>query len=77
MEQLHPLKAWRQSFNPPKTQKSAAEEVGVDRVTWARWETDPERKIDTDKLPTVSAKTGIPPGKLRPDLAELLKDGGG
>ena len=47
--------------------------MGVDRVTVARWETG-VRKIDGDRLSVISAMTGIPRGKLRPDLAALMRD---
>ena len=45
----------------------------MDRVTVARWETG-IRKIGAEKLSDISAKTGIPRGKLRPDLAALMRE---
>lgn len=53
------------------SQLEAAEQVGVTRETWARWELG-HRKIARTKLPTVSAVTKIPKPVLRPDLAELM-----
>jgi transcriptional regulator with XRE-family HTH domain len=49
-----------------------AEFLEVARPTVYRWESG-DRKIGQDKLPSVSAKTGIPKAKLRPDLVELLE----
>jgi transcriptional regulator with XRE-family HTH domain len=70
---LPPLKAFRKKQNPPLSQRQLADLLGVDRVTVARWETG-RRKIDGERLSDVSAKTGIPRTKLRPDLAALMRD---
>lgn len=45
---------------------------GISDVTVSRWETG-ERRIDEDLLPRVIKFTKIPAGKLRPDLAALLR----
>ena len=58
---------------PPLSQQGLAELLGVDRVTVARWETG-KRKMDEERLLSVSKKTGIPVAKLRPDLASLLRE---
>jgi transcriptional regulator with XRE-family HTH domain len=68
----HPLKAFRENHTPPLSQEQLAELLGVSRVTVTRWESG-TRKIHDEKLPIVSAKTGIAPAKLRPDLAELMR----
>lgn len=69
MSELDCLKDFRK--NHGLTQAQAAEIVGVQSVSWSRWETG-QRKIDRAILPTVAEKTGISPRALRPDLAELL-----
>lgn len=73
MVQDHPLKAYRAEKS--LTQDALAKELGVTHITVSRWETG-ARKIDTDLLPKVSEKTGIPKRQLRPDLSELLDEAG-
>lgn len=68
----HPLKVFREKQTPPLSQGDLAGLLGVARETVTRWESG-ARKIDEAKLPIVSEKTGIPPGDLRPDLAELMR----
>lgn len=58
------------------TQKEFGAKFGVTDVTVWRWEKG-ARQVDPALVPVVSAETGIPPKEIRPDLAELLKDGGG
>jgi transcriptional regulator with XRE-family HTH domain len=70
----HPLAQYR--HDKELTQDALANLLGVTKSAVSRWESG-GRKIDLEKVPAVSAKTGIPPQELRPDLAELLKDGGG
>lgn len=70
---LPPLKAFRQKHDPPLSQRELADLLGVDRVTVTRWETG-RRKIDSERLSDISARTGIPRTKLRPDLAALMRD---
>lgn len=72
MEDVHPLRAYRETQEPPLSQNSLAEKLGVVRETVARWESG-TRKIDEQKLSEVSRVTGIPAAQLRPDLAELLR----
>lgn len=71
MEHQHPLKSFRERQDPPLSQGDLATLLGVQRATVWRWEAG-ARKIEDDKLTMVSEKTGIPPGELRPDLAELM-----
>lgn len=68
---MHPLKAYRKAQTPPLTQDDLAKNLGVKRVTILRWEKG-KRKIDSDKVPEISEKTGIAPRDLRPDLATLI-----
>lgn len=65
----HPLKSYRTERN--LTQDDLAKELGVSSVSVSRWETG-ARSIDTDLLPSISEKTGIPKSVLRPDLAALF-----
>jgi transcriptional regulator with XRE-family HTH domain len=72
MESIHPLKAFRESQDPPLSQQQLADLVGVDRVTVTRWESG-SRKIEAERLPVIAEKTGIAPSDLRPDLADLMR----
>ena len=71
MESIHPLRAYRERHQPPLTQEQLAGQLGVSKASVSRWETG-ERKLELDLLPDISSKTGIPPAKLRPDLAEMF-----
>jgi transcriptional regulator with XRE-family HTH domain len=73
MKIAHPLTTFRKNQTPPLSQEQLANLLGVSRVTVTRWESG-ARKIHDGKLPVVSAKTGIPRTKLRPDLAALLRE---
>lgn len=76
MESVHPLRVFRENSKPRLSQKGFGKLVGVTRETVNRWESG-ARKIDEEKLPVVSEKTGIAPAELRPDLAkraELFKE---
>jgi DNA-binding XRE family transcriptional regulator len=68
---IHPLRKWR--LENKKTRDDLAAAVGVSGVTITRWENG-ARRIPDGKLPVVSAKTGIPRTKLRPDLAALMRE---
>ena len=68
----HPLRAFRESREPPLSQEQLADFLGVSRVTVTRWELG-TRRIDHEKLPSVAEKTGIAPAVLRPDLARLMR----
>lgn len=72
MEVVHPLKTFRESFDPPLSQQQLAELLNVQRETVNRWESG-ARKIGEESLPIVSERTGIAPAHLRPDLAERAK----
>lgn len=73
MEGIHPLKAYREKQDPRLSQGELADLLGVARETVTRWESG-ARKIDEQKLPVVSEKTGIPKRELRPDLAEVMRE---
>lgn len=68
---LHALTAFRRTQDPPLSQQQLADLLGYDRSTVTRWELG-TRKIEPEDLPNISAKTGIPPAELRPDLAKLF-----
>ena len=72
METVHPLRAFRESFDPPLSQQQLADLLNVQRETVNRWESG-ARRIDEKKLRKIVEKTGIPPAELRPDLAERAK----
>lgn len=72
MDNIHPLKTYREKHNPPLSQEALAGLLGVTRTTVARWETG-TRKVDHELLGEISEATGIAPAALRPDLADLLK----
>ena len=59
------MKKWREEngFN----QLKAGQSVGVDRVTWWRWEKQ-GKPIDLHLVPKVSEVTGISRHELRPDF---------
>lgn len=71
MDEVHPLKSFRECQTPPLTQEQLGELLGVSKVSISRWETR-ERKPEPELLAGISAKTGIAPAALRPDLAELF-----
>ncbi|MCR6734474.1 MAG: helix-turn-helix domain-containing protein [Afipia sp.] len=71
MSDLHPLVAYRKENG--LSQDALAEALEVARMTVWRWEAG-ERKIDTELLPRVAERTGIPARVLRPDLAEMLSE---
>jgi transcriptional regulator with XRE-family HTH domain len=72
METIHPLRAFREKQRPRLSQEGLGDMLGVTRTTVARWETG-ARNVDRDLVTTVAQKTGIPPAKLRPDLADLFR----
>ena len=69
MAKVHPLRAYR--LAEQLTQLQLADQLDVDRVTIARWETG-TRQVARKNLQAVAAKTGIHPKDLRPDLVKLL-----
>lgn len=68
MEEIHPIRAYRERQNPPMSQGQFAGKVGVTRFTVMRWEAG--GPIDVKLLPAVSQEIGIAAGLLRPDLVE-------
>lgn len=73
MEDIHPLKAFREDHQPPLSKAGLARLLDVKRATVCRWETG-ERKIGVKSLPKVSGITGIPWPVLRPDLAVVMSE---
>tara|TARA_R110000868_G_scaffold405245_2_gene684496 strand:- start:1044 stop:1268 length:225 start_codon:yes stop_codon:yes gene_type:complete len=71
MLQEHPLKTYRVANG--LSQEEMAAKLAVSSVSVSRWETG-ARKIDTDLVPSISEKTGIPKAELRPDLAALFNE---
>lgn len=67
MQDIHPLKVYRETQTPRLSQAGLASKLGVARLTVLRWETG-ERKINPSLIPTVTERTGIPAKELRPDL---------
>lgn len=65
----HPIRQFRERQVPPLSQEDLADQIGVDRVTVARWESG-DRKPDPTLLAKIVEITGIPARDLRPDLAE-------
>ena len=53
------------------SQDELAAMLGVSKASISRWETG-ARKLEGTALKDVSAKTGIPLGVLRPDLAAMF-----
>ena len=69
MENIHPLRAYRERQQPPLSRAALADLLGVGRPTLFRWETG-GRKIEPELLPKITETTGIPAKELRPDLYE-------
>lgn len=72
MTQGHPLKTFREKHSPVMSQTDLARLLGVSRGYVLRLENG-ERQPGLKLLPVIEEKTGIPPKKLRPDLAEALE----
>jgi transcriptional regulator with XRE-family HTH domain len=71
MDSIHPLRAYREGHSPKLTVRDLARKLGKSSAAVSRWETG-KRRPQVDEVPAISAKTGIPPEKLRPDLAHLF-----
>lgn len=71
MDSIHPLRAYRESRSPKLSVRELARKLGKSSAAVSRWETG-KRKPNVDEIARISAKTGIPPEKLRPDLAHLF-----
>lgn len=71
MDDIHPLRAFRERQTPPLSQAALADLLNTTKASVSRWETG-KRKPEVELVPSISEKTGIPPGKLRPDLAHLF-----
>lgn len=66
---MEKLKTWR--LGRGLNLDEAGQLVGVSGVQWHRYETG-ARRISSEKTPTISRVTGIPPEQLRPDLAAVF-----
>jgi transcriptional regulator with XRE-family HTH domain len=71
MDSIHPLRAYRENHSPKLTVRELARRLGKSSAAVSRWETG-KRKPDIGELVGISTATGIPPEKLRPDLASVL-----
>lgn len=71
MDDIHPLRAYREKQDPPLTQEGLADLLGVSKAAVCRWESG-ARKPDENIVRLISKRTGISIRKLRPDLARLL-----
>jgi transcriptional regulator with XRE-family HTH domain len=71
MERVHPLKAYRESQQPPLTQRALADLLDVSTAAVSRWEAG-YRLPDVERVKLIAEKTGIAPAVLRSDLAELM-----
>lgn len=69
---LHPLKLWRESFDPPVSQSELARRIGVSRSLINKVEFG-ERVIGPAMLTAFCRATGLPAGMLRPDLAKVFR----
>jgi transcriptional regulator with XRE-family HTH domain len=67
---MHPLASFRNRQKPRLSQKALAKRLGVYRETVARWEIG-TRQIGRGSVPKIVKETGIPVGKLCPDLVDL------
>lgn len=65
------LTAFRKRQKPPLSKAKLAREIGTSRLNVHRWETG-ERAPEIEMVPAISAKTLIPPEKIRPDVAGLF-----
>lgn len=72
MENVHPLRAYRERQDPPINRRELAELLGVTTAAVSRWEAG-ERKPGYNQLVKIMEKTGIPARELRPDFAELMR----
>lgn len=68
----HPLRKYRNRFDPPMSQTSLGNLIGVSKPTVSRWESR-QRNIDVTLLLRVVSVTGIPARELRPDLADAFE----
>lgn len=66
---ISPLTAYRTLTG--KSLEDLAAPLGVNKTTVMRWEKG-EIPIPTNRLTDLEALTGIPRGKLRPDLAAMM-----
>lgn len=67
----HPLRVFRKAQSPEMPLRTLAARLNVSTATISRWETG-QRQPEPARLPAIVEATGIPPEKLRPDLATIL-----
>jgi transcriptional regulator with XRE-family HTH domain len=68
---VHPVRAWRLAQKTPVRLEDLAARVGTTKANLSRIETR-KQAISDELLPKLMAETGIPAGRLRPDLAKLF-----
>lgn len=68
----HPLTLFRTRHKPPLSKADLARLLETSRTSITRWEAW-DRRISEAALPLIAERTGIPAGKLRPDLAALFE----
>lgn len=68
MNEIHPIRAYRERQEPPLSQGQFADRIGVTRFTVMRWEGG--SPINEGKVAAVSREIGVPAKQLRPDLVE-------
>lgn len=66
---MEKIREWRASKSLSLEEAGAL--VGVSGVQWHRYETG-TRRVSSEKVPSLSRVTGIPPEELRPDLADIF-----
>jgi transcriptional regulator with XRE-family HTH domain len=69
---MHPFEVYRRRQEPPMTQSALAGRLGVTRAYISLVEAG-KRRISVDLMVSAAVRLGIPPSKLRPDLAGALR----
>jgi len=75
MDQIHPLKVFREKQSPPLSQAGLAHLLGISRSYLNRIESG-ERQVSHRLLPVILQKTSIAPRELRADLVDSIAGSG-